>query len=177
MDLEVEVLLIPYFAEVITAEDKSDKVLRLQFEALRMLQARLRYYEERGYADKLITSIAEKKGEMILAATTKSEMEKVANPHAPHYDGSKFIPDKYSVPEEELICWSEISLKGPLIPAGMKRYMELFRQFFPVTAETAENVLNEEKKGNEQNGCTGQKCTEQARDDHGYGLCRAARRA
>ena len=72
---------------------------------------------------------------MILATTGKAEMEKVLHPHAPHYDGGRFIPDQYSVEEEELICWSETSLRGPLIPAAMKRYMELFKRFYPEEAE------------------------------------------
>ena len=38
--LDIEVALIPYFAEVIVSE-KPDKVLELQFSALRQLQARL----------------------------------------------------------------------------------------------------------------------------------------
>lgn len=42
-----------------------------------------------------------------------------------------FIPDAYSVPEEELICWSETSLKGPLTAEGFQRYMELFKQVLP----------------------------------------------
>lgn len=131
--LDIEVALIPYFAEVIVSE-KPDKVQELQFSALRQLQARLHYYTQRGFNDKLIYAIAEKKGEMIVHTTTKSEMEKVMRVAAPHYDGGQFIPGEYSVPEEELICWSETSLKGPLIPAAMKRYEELFREFFPEQA-------------------------------------------
>ena len=131
--MDIEVALFPYFAEVIVSE-KPDKVLELQFTALQQLQARLHYYAQRGYADKLIYAIAEKKGEMIVHTTTKSEMEKVIKAPAPHYDGGRFIPGEYSVPEEELICWSETSLKGPLIPAALKRYEELFRQFFPEQA-------------------------------------------
>ena len=44
---------------------------------------------------------------------------------------SGFIPDAYSVPEEELICWSETSLKGPLTAESFQRYMELFKQVLP----------------------------------------------
>ena len=133
--MDVDVLLIPYFAEVITAEGKPDKVLELQFSALRELQAYLRHYQQRGFSEKLIGAIAEKKGQMILATTSKAEMDKVMHPHAPHYDGGRFIPDRYSVEEEELICWSEASLRGPLVPAAMKRYMELFKRFYPEEAE------------------------------------------
>jgi len=128
--LDVDVILIPYFAEVIVG-DKPEKVQSLQFTALRQLQARLHWYSERGYQDKLINAIAEKKSEMIMRTTTKAEMEKVLHAPAPHYTGAGFVTDQYCVPEEELIGWSETSLRGPLIPAGLKRYMELFKLVFP----------------------------------------------
>ena len=128
--MDVDVILIPYFAEVIVA-DKPEKVQSLQFTALRRLQARLHWYSERGYQDKLINAIAEKKSEMIMRTTTKAEMEKVLHAPVPHYTGAGFVTDQYCVPEEELIGWSETSLRGPLIPAGLKRYMELFKLVFP----------------------------------------------
>ena len=128
--MDVDVILIPYFAEVIVG-DKPEKVQSLQFTALRQLQARLHWYSERGYQDKLINAIAEKKSEMIMRTTTKAEMEKVLHAPAPHYTGAGFVTDQYCVPEEELIGWSETSLRGPLIPAGLKRYMELFKLIFP----------------------------------------------
>ena len=55
----------------------------------------------------------------------------LVRPNCPHYDGAGFIPDAYSVPEEELICWSETSLKGPLTAESFQRYMELFKQVLP----------------------------------------------
>ena len=128
--MDVDVILIPYFAEVIVG-DKPEKVQSLQFTALRQLQARLHWYSERGYQDKLINAIAEKKSEMIMRTTTKAEMEKVLHAPAPHYTGAGFVTDQYCVPEEELIGWSETSLRGPLIPAGLKRYIELFKLVFP----------------------------------------------
>lgn len=128
--MDVDVILIPYFAEVIVG-DKPEKVQSLQFTALRQLQARLHWYSERGYQDKLINAIAEKKSEMIMRTTTKAEMEKVLHAPAPHYTGAGFVTDQYCVPEEELIGWSETSLRGPLIPAGLKRYLELFKLVFP----------------------------------------------
>lgn len=128
--MDADVILIPYFAEVIVG-DKPEKVQSLQFTALRQLQSRLHWYSERGYQDKLINAIAEKKSEMIMRTTTKAEMEKVLHAPAPHYTGAGFVTDQYCVPEEELIGWSETSLRGPLIPAGLKRYMELFKLVFP----------------------------------------------
>lgn len=132
--MNIDVILIPFFAEVIVGE-RTDKVLELQFSALRQLQAVLHYYEQRGYSEKLIGAIAEQKGQMIITTTTKAEMEKVLHPSAPHYNGNEFVPDKYLIPEEELICWSETSLRGPLIRPAMKRYMELFQRLYPDEAK------------------------------------------
>ena len=37
--------------------------------------------------------------------------------------------------EEELICWSEASLRAPLNETGFQRYSELFRLVFPEESE------------------------------------------
>ena len=58
-------------------------------------------------------------------------MNKLLKPSYPYFNGNKFIPDKYNVIEEELICWSETSLQGPLNEIGFKRYTELFNILFP----------------------------------------------
>lgn len=129
-DCEYTVTLIFAFAEVI-AGDMPDKVRILRFEGLKRLQSTLAFYKQRGYMEEILNGIAEKKCQMILSVTSKTEMEKVLKPHCPHYDGVKFIPDAYNVPEEELICWSETSFLAPLNEAGFKRYMEVFKSVFP----------------------------------------------
>ena len=48
-----------------------------------------------------------------------------------NYNGNGFFTDKYNVPEEELICWSETSLRSPLNEAGFNRYMEVCRLVYP----------------------------------------------
>ena len=129
-ELCLDLILCRLFAEIICGE-MPDKVRALRFDAIRRLQGQLQFYKDRGFVNKLLCGIAEKRGAMILKATSQTEMERVMNPHAPHYDGAKFVPDPYSVPEEEMIAWSETSLRGPLIEAAQKRYMDLFQQFFP----------------------------------------------
>ena len=79
----------------------------------------------------LLCVIAEKKCRYIMAATTKADMEQIIKPHCPYYDGNRFIPGPYSIPEEEMICWSETSKKEPLTSVGLGRYLELFHQVFP----------------------------------------------
>lgn len=99
------------------------------------LRSVLARYQERMYHDRLLSGIASKKGKMILKATSKAEINRILHPQAPHFDGGKFIPNEYCVPEEELIAWSEASLKGPLLPWASERYRELFREVFPEEAE------------------------------------------
>lgn len=53
------------------------------------------------------------------------------------YFGGKFTVSNipYYSEEEELLLWSETSLRGPLITAGYERYMELFKKILPQKAE------------------------------------------
>ena len=133
---DAEVSMIMHFAELITKEDIPPKVQELQFAALRELQAQLQYYASRGYHGRLVSGIAEKKGTLILKTTSKADMDKVMHPRQPHYNGAEFVPDEFSIQEEELICWSETSLRAPLNSAGLKRYMTLFKEIFPQESET-----------------------------------------
>lgn len=59
------------------------------------------------------------------------DTDKILKPQFPYYNGNRFVPDKYSVPEEELICWSEASMIAPLNDVAFQRYMELFRDILP----------------------------------------------
>lgn len=123
--------LIPYYAEII-AGDMPDRIRELRFLAIRKLQGYLSHYRKLGYMEKLLYAIAEKKGRLICSISGKTEMEKLLKPRCPHYDGNRFIPDEFCIPEEELICWSETSLQAPLNETGFRRYMELFSQILPV---------------------------------------------
>lgn len=117
-------------AEIIMAAIP-DQTKNLRFLAVLKLQGYLHQYEQRGYMPKLIHAIAEKKCRMIGTITTESEMEKLLKPSCPHYYGGRFTPGEYHIPEEELIGWSEASLRTPLNSAGYQRYMELFKQVLP----------------------------------------------
>ena len=130
MEEDYMTVIIVCIAEI-AVSDAADQVKKLRLGAISSLQRCLRYYRQLGYMPKLLYAIAEKKCRMIGSITSKSEMEQVIRPRCPHYDGTRFIPDAYSVPEEELICWSETSLKAPLNAAGFQRYMELFKQILP----------------------------------------------
>ena len=126
-----EIPLIFTFSEIIASDKKTDRVKELQLSALGQLRSCLRHYKSLGYVDSLLYAIAEKKGKLILEITSKTEMDKLMKPRCPHFDGNKFVEDKYVIPEEEMICWSQTSLQGPLNEIGFKRYMELFQKYLP----------------------------------------------
>lgn len=126
--------LIPILAEII-CEDVSDRVRELHISAYMQLQAHLNFYKELGYCQKLLCGIAKKKGRLILKTTSKAEMEKLIKPHPPHYNGAEFIPDKYHVPEEELIGLMEVASHHPLVGPFYKRCDKLFSEIFPEEAK------------------------------------------
>ena len=128
-------VLIPYYAELFCTEGITEKLFELRYNALRQVQANLMFYQERGYRSELLERIAARKAALIMSANSISEVEKIIRPRAPHFDGVRFIPDPYLLPEEELICWSETSLRAPLNEAGYQRYMTLLRQIFPEESE------------------------------------------
>lgn len=125
-----ELVLTECLAEIITSEDK-DKIKELRLSALGTARQQLLAYQGLGFMDRLLITIAEKKCKFIMEITSKTEMAKMLKPHCPTYNGNEFIPDKYYIPEEELICWSQTSLEAPLNSAGFKRYMEVFKLVLP----------------------------------------------
>ena len=126
-----DLVLYSTFSQILLDEKLTDKVKEIRYRGLQELSHILNYYKGRGFDDKLLMPIAEKKCSMIMNCNSKTEMEKIVKPRCPHYDGSKFIPDNYNVLEEELISWSETSLRGPLNDIGFKRYLEVFMLVFP----------------------------------------------
>lgn len=128
---DYDLLIIMRIAEVLMDEETPEKVCELRLKALGSVRNQLEHYKGLGYIDRLLNGIAEKRVTMIMKATTKTEMDRVMIPKAPHYNGAEFITDEYHIPEEEMIAWSMVSLQAPLSSIGMQRYMELFREFFP----------------------------------------------
>jgi len=130
-DLDFNFAILPFVAELITQEGGLNAVQELRLDALKRLMQYLNYYKKLGYVERILYGLAEKKGRMIMQISSKTEMEKLLKPHPPHFNGNEFIPDKYYVPEEELICWSETSLRAPLNDAGSKRYRQVFSEVLP----------------------------------------------
>ena len=127
---DFRMVLAPYYTEL-TATEMSDRLLKLRISALQEVQRHLVRYEDLNYDAKLLCTIARKKGDMILKITTQAEADKISRPRAPHYNGNEFVADQFSIPEEELICWSQTSLSAPLNSVGFERFRELFCQVYP----------------------------------------------
>ncbi len=130
LSFEIDFVLIEAVSKVIVGEMK-DSVRANRFEALQKLRGILTYYSNLGYMDELVCRIAEKKVALILSATNKSDFTQILRPRPPAYDGGKFVPGPFNIPEEELICWSQTSLLAPLNHIGFERYIEVFKSCFP----------------------------------------------
>ena len=122
------------------AEGEKDKLLQAKFDALRASYARVEYYAKQGIANEITDTIMEKKAKMILDATTVQTVRELAAIPKPRYTGAEWIVSPNSVPEEEMVMWSESSLRagGPLRPEAVERYMRLFRDFY---GEKADELL------------------------------------
>lgn len=127
---DYRIVMVPLYAAVI-ADDMPGQHREMRFFALQEMGRYLHHYESLGYMQKLLCAIAWKKGAMILKTTSKADMQRILKPRCPHYNGNQLVPDPFSVPGEEMIRWSETSLKAPLMEEAYRRYMELFRQVLP----------------------------------------------
>lgn len=130
MNMDFHLTILFCMAEIGTA-DVPEHVRELRFAAAKNVQKYLEHYQKLGYLPKLLDRIAEKKCKQILSLTTKEEMDRLSHPRCPYYDGNRFHTDACTIPEEELICWSETSMHAPLNTAGFQRYMEVFQQVLP----------------------------------------------
>ncbi len=135
-----EVPIIFAFSETMFA-NVSDKVKGYRYEALKRISQTMNYYASLNYDDKILYPIAEKKCEFVKEIFHKSDIEKMIDFYAPTYDGARFIPGKYHIPQEEMIAWSQTSLSGPLNNIGTKRYLELVKEFYPEHKEMLEHLM------------------------------------
>lgn len=112
--------------------DSQEKItlVEAKLTAIEDTYRRLEAYAQHGYEEGLLTAIAEKKTSLILQAKSISAVRELAKPPKPHYNGKSFVTTENNVPEEELICWSLASLRGPLNEAATERFLELAAQFY-----------------------------------------------
>jgi len=115
-------------------EIKDDKLALERMVALITLGGRCRAYQKEFANNPLILVICEKKVDFILKAKTKSDLKEILSPPKVRYNWNSVVPvGDFHIEEEELLIWSLTSLwcGGPLRGPGLKRYMELFKKFYP----------------------------------------------
>ena len=115
---------------VVNPERQKDSLVGVKIKALKKSWALLEYYAKDGFSEQILDTIMEKKAKLILDATTIKDINEIAEPPKPQYDGNKWWSNKNSVPEEEMIWWSKASLRAPLSYEATMRYMELFKNFY-----------------------------------------------
>lgn len=115
--------------------DELDKLINEKLQALKRTFALVEKYAKDGFERRIVDTIMEKKSKMILDATSVNDVREISALPKPYYDGNKWRSSKNSVPEEEMVWWSKVSLKAPLVSEAVKRYEELFEQFYGVSVD------------------------------------------
>ena len=123
---------INVLAEILLDETCSEKERKLRFELVKKIQGRAQYYLERGFLPQVVEAFFSEKMEVF----TQKDAELFLKPSTPQVQyGDITTPNRPFYSEaEELMLWSETSYRGPLVPAGNKRYQELFQKIMPKEA-------------------------------------------
>lgn len=124
-------LLSTAYLKVKEDKDISEALRKCKLEALQEIAGRLGQYSKGIWDPILLNGYAEKKSGYILKAENKTQIGEILKAPKPHYDGNKFQDGPYQVDEEELICWSEASLRRPPSGAAVDRMFELMYRVFP----------------------------------------------
>ena len=106
------------------------RLFAAKLDALRENIGRCKKYYELGFTPEIVLTVLRKKLDLVKAAITIKDTEKLKSPSAPIYDkySGEFETDDTWVAEEELIQWSLVSMRAPLPPDACKRYFDLFQQ-------------------------------------------------
>ena len=110
------------------------RLFAAKLDALRENIGRCKKYCELGFSPEIVLTVLRKKLDLVKAATTIKDTEKLKSPSAPIYHkySGEFETDDTWVAEEELIQWSLANMRAPLPPDASKRYIDLFQQTFGV---------------------------------------------
>lgn len=123
--------------EVVLDTTCSEKEREVRLECLTQIFGRANAYLKKGFLPDVVEAFFVRKMKGLPLVSTKQDMQDFLKVSTPHYFGGKFTVSNipYYSEEEELLLWSETSLRGPLISAGYERYMELFKKILPQKAE------------------------------------------
>lgn len=102
----------------------TDKLEAKRCVAFLEMTQKVEAYRQWGFDNNLCTTIFKKKNELIKNAKSIEEINKIMNGPVP------FDDSEYSVPEEEAIMWSELSLRAPLNAEATERYISLVKGIY-----------------------------------------------
>ena len=97
-------LIAQKFAELLSDPEKIDTIAELRFKALRDLLAQLNSLQARSFHATLLCGIAEKKGNMVLNAKSKTELQSIMN--SAGYERFKLLFQEV-LPKEAAELWGE----------------------------------------------------------------------
>lgn len=117
-------------AEVVLDTTCSEKEREVRLECSTQIFGRANAYLKKGFLPDVVEAFL-CENERFATGIDKAGYAGFLKVSTPHYFGGKFTVSNipYYSEEEELLLWSETSLRGPLITAGYERYMELFKRF------------------------------------------------
>lgn len=121
--------------ETLFDENCPEHIRRAKLQGITQAMSLTKLYLNYGIRSDLLDLIMKKKTDLILSANTLADIKKAADPPKPHFNGISWHGDPLHVPEEELVIWSQVSMKGPLIECAYQRYMQLFSRVFGVAEE------------------------------------------
>lgn len=110
-----------------------DRINKLKLKALADLFTTPRVALDFGGINPSLTlTIYKKKIQQIREAESADDLKLTLMHPKVRYNGCEVVPDnKWVLPEEELILWSNTSLIAPLTKEGFERYMKIFKEVFP----------------------------------------------
>lgn len=115
---------------IVALRKQSGAVPKAKISAIKDTIWRVANYRRQGIVSELVHTIFVKRMKLIGNAGTVSELKEIQAEPKPHYNGNGFSTGTFCIPEEELILWSQTSLRAPLNEAGMKRYLDVFHQVY-----------------------------------------------
>lgn len=87
--------------------------------------------EKRGITEKLIDCLCEEKMAFAAVIKTKHDEEELWKRPRVYSNGNEFVPSgRYHCEAEELLMWSETSLRAPLAEQVCNRMLKLFQKYF-----------------------------------------------
>ena len=118
-------------AEVVLDTTCSKKEREVRLECLTQIFGRANAYLKKGFLPDVVEAFFVRKMEGLPLVSTKQDMQDFLKVSTPHYFGGKFTVSNipYYSEEEELLLWSETSLRGPLITAGYDVIWNCLKRF------------------------------------------------